>query len=79
MKILNLFLLIFIFFSYQKPTPEGREEFCRKQLLQNLVLEPVTPNLTKDLAGVVYVDCIREKITKKGRTILEFDDGRFVY
>ena len=43
----QLFILIFISLhcAYQKPTPEVKEEFCRTQLLQNLVLgEVITTN-----------------------------------
>jgi hypothetical protein len=65
--------------AFQKPTPEDKEEFCRTQLLQNLVLGEISSTIYKNNSGLIYTDCILKKNNTKGKTILEYDGGRFIY
>ncbi len=80
MKSKIFILIIFsINCAYQKPTPEVKEEFCRTQLLQNLVLGEVSTTIDKNNSGLIYTDCILKKNNTKGKTILEYNGGRFIY
>ena len=79
MKQLFILILISINCAYQKPTPEDKEEFCKTQLLQSLALGEISNTIDKNNSGLIYTDCILKKNNTKGKTILEYDGGRFIY
>lgn len=79
MKQLFILILISINCAYQKPTPEDKEEFCRTQLLQNLVLGEISSTINKNNSGLIYTDCILKKNNTKGKTMFDYDGGRFIY